>query len=54
MDKVMEKIYVAGHRGMVCSAIVRTLEQQGQADLVEQFHYQPAITVEEGIQRFVA
>ena len=24
------------------------------ADLVEQFHYQPAITVEEGIQRFVA
>jgi ATP-binding cassette subfamily B protein len=28
----MEKIYVAGHRGMVGSAIVRTLEQQGQAD----------------------
>jgi UDP-glucuronate 4-epimerase len=24
------------------------------ADLVEQFHYQPATTVEEGIQRFVA
>ena len=23
------------------------------ADLVEQFHYQPATTVEEGIQRFV-
>ena len=24
------------------------------ADLAEQFHYQPAIAVEEGIQRFVA
>jgi GDP-L-fucose synthase len=26
------KIYVAGHRGMVGSAIVRALQQQGQAN----------------------
>jgi GDP-L-fucose synthase len=28
-----KKIYVAGHRGMVGSAIVRTLQQQGQGTL---------------------
>ena len=28
------KIYVAGHRGMVGSAIVRALQQQGQANFV--------------------
>lgn len=28
------KIYVTGHRGMVGSTILRTLQQQGQADIV--------------------
>ena len=28
------KIYVAGHRGMVGSAIVRALEKQGQTNVV--------------------
>jgi GDP-L-fucose synthase len=28
------KIYVGGHRGMVCSAIVSTLQQQGRAKIV--------------------
>lgn len=32
------KIYVAGHRGMVGSAIVRTLQQQGQANMVMRTH----------------
>ena len=30
----VNKIYVAGHRGMVGSAIVRALQQQGQANFV--------------------
>jgi GDP-L-fucose synthase len=33
-----EKIYVAGHRGMVGSAIVRTLQQQGQTNFVTRSH----------------
>lgn len=32
--KKQPKIYVAGHRGMVGSAIVRSLRQQGEADIV--------------------
>jgi nucleoside-diphosphate-sugar epimerase len=30
-DKAMDKIYVAGHRGMVGSAIVHTLQQKSHA-----------------------
>lgn len=32
------KIYVAGHRGMVGSAIVRALERQGYANIVTRTH----------------
>jgi GDP-L-fucose synthase len=32
------KIYVAGHHGMVGSAIVRALEQEGQTNLVTRSH----------------
>ena len=28
----VNKIYLAGHRGMVGSTVVRTLQQQGQAN----------------------
>ena len=34
IQQTMPKIYVAGHRGMVGSAIVRQLEQRGNVDLV--------------------
>jgi len=34
MNQATPKIYVAGHRGMVSSAIVRTLQQQGQTNFV--------------------
>lgn len=37
MDK-NSKIYVAGHRGMVGSAIVRELERQGYTNLVKRTH----------------
>ena len=32
------KIYVAGHRGMVGSAIVRELERQGYTNIVTRTH----------------
>jgi len=31
-----EKIYVVGHRGMVDSAIVRSLEKQGESNIVRE------------------
>ena len=41
MIEMMEKdakIYVAGHRGMVGSAIVRELERQGYTNIVTRTH----------------
>ena len=32
------KIYIAGHRGMVGSAIVRELERQGYTNLITRTH----------------
>ena len=32
------KIYVAGHRGMVGSAIVRELERQGYTNIITRTH----------------
>ena len=37
------KIYVAGHRGMVGSAIVRELERQGYGNLVVRAHEELAL-----------
>ena len=48
----MEKIYVAGHRGMVGSAIVRTLEQQGQANFVTRTHAELDLTNQAAVQAF--
>jgi GDP-L-fucose synthase len=50
----MEKIYVAGHRGMVGSAIVRTLEQQGQANFVTRTHSELDLTNQAAVQAFFA
>lgn len=38
MEKAVPKIYVAGHRGMVGAAIVRTLRAQGQVNLITGTH----------------
>jgi len=38
------KIYVAGHRGMVGSAIVRALQQQGQTNIVTRTHAELDLT----------
>jgi len=45
-----EKIYVAGHRGMVGSAIVRTLQQQGQPHLVTRTHAELDLTNQAAVQ----
>jgi GDP-L-fucose synthase len=47
-----EKIYVAGHRGMVGSAIVRTLQQQGQAHFVTRTHAELDLTNQAAVQAF--
>lgn len=53
MDKnTMDKIYVAGHRGMVGSAIIRTLEQQGQTNFVTRTHVELDLTKQAAVQAF--
>jgi GDP-L-fucose synthase len=53
-DKGMDKIYVAGHCGMVGSAIVRALQQQGQANFVARTHAELDLTNQAAVQAFFA
>ena len=46
------KIYVAGHRGMVGSAIVRTLQQQGQSNIVTRTHAELDLTNQAAVRSF--
>ncbi|ABD68969.1 NAD-dependent epimerase/dehydratase [Rhodoferax ferrireducens T118] len=46
------KIYVAGHGGMVGSAIVRTLQQQGQTNIVTRTHAELDLTNQAAVQAF--
>ena len=48
----LQKIYVAGHRGMVGSAIVRTLQQQGQTNFVTRTHAELDLTNQAAVQAF--
>ena len=48
------KIYVAGHRGMVGSAIVRELERQGYANLVTRTHKELDLTRQDEVESFFA
>jgi GDP-L-fucose synthase len=52
MTSTTQKIYVAGHRGMVGSAIVRTLQQQGQTNLVTRTHAELDLTNQAAVQAF--
>lgn len=47
-----DKIYVAGHRGMVGSAIVRELRRQGYSNLVLRTHSELDLTNQEQVSRF--
>jgi len=50
----MAKIYVAGHRGMVGSAIVRALQAQGHSNLVTRSHAELDLTNQAAVQAFFA
>lgn len=53
MEK-QDKIYVAGHRGMVGSAIVRELERQGYQNILIRTHAELDLTRQEAVERFFA
>lgn len=46
------KIYVAGHRGMVGSAIVRQLQKQGYKNLVLRTHKELDLTRQDQVEKF--
>ena len=48
------KIFVAGHRGMVGSAIVRELERQGYTNIVTRTHKELDLTRQDQVERFFA
>ena len=48
------KIYVAGHRGMVGSAIVRELRRQGYANIVTRTHKELDLTRQSQVEDFFA
>ncbi|MDE6149495.1 MAG: GDP-L-fucose synthase [Ruminococcus sp.] len=48
------KIYVAGHRGMVGSAIVRALEKQGYTNIVTRTHKELDLTRQDQVESFFA
>lgn len=46
------KIYVAGHRGMVGSAIVRELRRQGYENIVTRTHAELDLTRQDAVEKF--
>ena len=48
------KIYVAGHRGMVGSAIVRELQREGYTNLITRTHAELDLTRQEAVEQFFA
>lgn len=53
MDK-NAKIYVAGHRGMVGSAIVRALRAQGYDNIITRTHHELDLTDQQAVNDFFA
>lgn len=53
MDKI-SKIYVAGHRGMVGSAIVRELKKQGYENIITRTHTELDLTDQKAVNDFFA
>jgi len=47
-----DKIYIAGHRGLVGSAIVRQLEERGFTNLLMRTHKELDLTNQTGVQNF--
>lgn len=46
------KIFVAGHRGMVGSAIVRTLEKEGYDNIITRSHKELDLCRQEEVEQF--
>ncbi len=51
MDK-NSKIYIAGHRGLVGSAIVKNLQQKGYTNLITRTHIELDLTNQEAVETF--
>ena len=47
------KIYVAGHRGMVGSAIVRELQRQGYINIITRTHSELDLCRQDAVERFL-
>lgn len=52
MSNKLPKIYLAGHRGMVGSAIIRELENQGQTKIVVRTHAEMDLTNQQAVRAF--
>lgn len=50
--EINSKVYVAGHRGLVGSAIVRNLESKGYTNLVYSTHSELDLTVQAEVEEF--
>ena len=50
--KKNDKIFIAGHRGMVGSALVRTLKEKGYTNLTLRSHLELDLTVQEKVYTF--
>ena len=48
------KIYVAGHRGMVGSAIVRRLRELGYDNIITRTHHELDLTRQDEVEKFFA
>lgn len=48
------KIYVAGHRGMAGSAIVRELQKQGYTNIITRTHKELDLTGQVEVEKFFA
>ena len=52
MPTEVSRIYVAGHRGLVGSAVVRALERKGHTNLVLKSHQELDLTDQAAVRRF--
>ena len=52
--ELSSKIYVAGHRGMVGSAIVRELQRQGYTNIITRTHKELDLTRQDAVEKFFA
>lgn len=50
----IQKIYIAGHRGMVGSAIIRALQHKGQTNIITRDHAKLDLTDQSAVRNFFA